>query len=331
MKKLLFVLVICFAMIGNCIVSISAQDELSDRDVYERYSEIAKDISEGRILKTNKIILVKGSERLVIPKNEIKSFRGYDLGKSYAFLLWERYRVENPLDSYWFDNTTDRVFHVLSHEEGDNLVITYLTIDMLVVPKYSKTGGPNSYYLNPEAIEMKEKAVKKAKEVVKEASNLSDYDKLVYYQNFINNAVCYDASAPDTHQLLNVFDEDPNTNVCCDGYAAAFKYLCDITNFDSPKIRCQFSGGFNDEYGHVWNIVTMENGKNYVVDITGGLDFNIHDYNFLVGARSGSVEDGYIIRYNYDVNLKEHKYTYYDEIKAIVPESDLTLASENYK
>ena len=66
----------------------------------------------------------------------------------------------------------------------------------------------------------------------------SDYEKLAAYCREICGLVSFDYAATangvpygDPWQLVNVFDGDPATNVVCEGYAKAFQYLCDLSEF----------------------------------------------------------------------------------------------------
>ena len=82
------------------------------------------------------------------------------------------------------------------------------------------------------------------------------------------------ASTPygDPWQLIYVFDGDSTTNVVCEGYSKAFKYLCDQSEFDYDGFDCILATGClgysSGSGGHMWNIVTMDDGNHYLVDIT---------------------------------------------------------------
>ena len=129
-------------------------------------------------------------------------------------------------------------------------------------------------------------AVKNAKKVVKKYAGVSDYKKLCGYRDYICDAVDYnytaieDSSTPygNPWQLIWTFDGDPDTKVVCEGYSKSFQYLCDLSAFndDIRAYSVTGDGGTNpDNWGpHMWNVVTMEDGRNYHVDITfcdGGL------------------------------------------------------------
>jgi len=103
-------------------------------------------------------------------------------------------------------------------------------------------------------------------------SELSVYDQIRCFNSFLTKNNGYNteqilhASSPDTaHYAItaltgNFGAEGP----VCEGYAKAFKMLC-----DARGIPCEYIEGVtNTGTGHAWNAVQMEDGKWYVVDIT---------------------------------------------------------------
>ena len=69
-----------------------------------------------------------------------------------------------------------------------------------------------------------------------------------------------------------MFDGDPETNVVCEGYAKAFQYLCDLSTFSDPNINSYIvtgvMAGGTGAGPHMWNMVTLEDGNHYLVDVT---------------------------------------------------------------
>lgn len=118
------------------------------------------------------------------------------------------------------------------------------------------------------------KAAGSAKAIVAKYQDCSDYEKLTAYREEIcrlvsynNDAYAGDATYGDPWQLVYVFDGDPDTNVVCEGYAKAFKYLCDLSDFDTD-VTCYTVSGEMDGRNHMWNVVRMGDGWNYLVDVT---------------------------------------------------------------
>ena len=144
-------------------------------------------------------------------------------------------------------------------------------------------------------------AVENAGNIVSDASaeGLGDVKKLYYYRDQIQALAGYNASAAggnypsgygDPWQIIYVFDNDPETNVVCEGFSKAFQYLCDLTVFDNAGISCRCVTGRLGPLGpHMWNIVSI-GGKNYFADITN--DSGSNDL-FLQGYISGSADEGY--------------------------------------
>ena len=107
----------------------------------------------------------------------------------------------------------------------------------------------------------------------------TESDKLTYFKNVICSEVSYDHAAAnqgyqhyDTNawELIYVFDENPNTNVVCEGYSKAFKYLCDRAGLDCITVVGTMDGG-TGAGAHMWNIVRL-NGENLMVDVTNSDD-----------------------------------------------------------
>jgi len=180
-------------------------------------------------------------------------------------------------------------------------------------------------------------AVNKAASIVADYSGRSDLAKLTGYKDEICALTSYNHSAADDStntpygnpwQLIWVFDGLAATEVVCEGYSKAFQYLCDLTSFQrniTAYTVTGYMGGGTGAGGHMWNIVTMENGKNYLVDVTNcdAGTVGYPDKLFLAGYDSGSAKDGYVV---YGVN-----YTYDDpDMFNLFGEDALTLSSASY-
>ena len=179
-------------------------------------------------------------------------------------------------------------------------------------------------------------AVANAQSIVSRYASRSDYDKVWNYTMEICQEVSYDNEADYPYgnpwQMIYVFDGDPSTNVVCEGYAKAFKYLCDSSDFRSGSVECILAtgqmGGETETGPHMWNIMTMEDGIHYLHDVTifdGELYFAVE--MFLGGALAGSPQTGYQFPFG-DNSL----YYYYDEdtMKVYSPDA-LTLSGESYE
>ena len=126
------------------------------------------------------------------------------------------------------------------------------------------------------------------------------------------------ANGSNPWELVYVFDGDPETKVVCEGYSKAFQYLCDQTSFRSPLVNCICADG--DVYwsnggggGHMWNLVRMDDGRTYLIDVTACEGHWDSNHSFLLHAVSGSPlsYDGYTVS-NGDRYTYYQVYSYYD-------------------
>lgn len=91
---------------------------------------------------------------------------------------------------------------------------------------------------------------------------ISRHEKLKSIHDYLANNIVYD----DTISKSNIFDLYGAliNGVCvCEGYAEAFKLLC-----DREGIPCITAVGTGNGGGHKWNMVQMEDGQWYTLDAT---------------------------------------------------------------
>lgn len=226
-------------------------------------------------------------------------------------MLLNQLLAHHPYELYWFDKSFSegaiRVKYSYGTDGQQTVMVGDFVIMMAVSQDYAVTdAATQQYYLySPDTAKTgaASAAAAKAAEVVAENQGKSTYGKLVAYREYITKAVDYNfdvantANYPygDPWQLIYVFDGDPNTNVVCEGYSKAFKYLCDLTWTGSdPEVACYLPTGTMDGDAHMWNVVSI-GGANYLTDITNcdSGTFGAPDQLFLCGVRGG-VDSGYI-------------------------------------
>ena len=249
-----------------------------------------------------------------------------------------------PYELYWFDKTNGMAISYGIEADENTVTIPYIVVGFCVADAYRDT---TKYVVNEKGEQILDKdnnpvpdytaidttktgaartAAAKAAEVVAANQDKGTYGKLVAYREFITDAVEYNkaASKPDypygygdPWQLIYVFDGDSATNVVCEGYSKAFKYLCDLTWTGSdPEVACYLPTGTMDggtgAGAHMWNIVSI-GGANYLTDITNcdSGTTGAPDQLFLCGAE-GSVGASYAaattngtVTYVYDQNTKD--------------------------
>ena len=268
------------------------------------------------------------------------TLRGVDLSAIVRALS-----ADCPYELYWFDKITG--FTANYRGSSRDHIVTSITFQFTVSQDYAVTDpGRNIYY--PYQPDTKKTAAaaavaQAAKALVDRSSTLSDYDKLTAYRDYICNQVSYNSTAAnsinypygDPWQLIYVFDNDPSTNVVCEGYAKAFKYLCDLTSFSS-SIDCYIVTG-RASSDHMWNIVRID-GQSYLVDVTNSDTGGVGEYGglFLAGA-PGATGNGCTISIpqhdlgnGYYVQAANINYMYDAETKELYDPGILTLAGADY-
>lgn len=261
-------------------------------------------------------------------------------------MLLNQLLAHHPYELYWFDKSFSegaiRVKYSYGTDGQQTVMVGDFVIMMAVSQDYAVTdAATQQYYLySPDTAKTgaATAAAATAAQVVAKNQGKGTYGKLVAYREYITKAVDYNfdvantANYPygDPWQLIYVFDENPDTNVVCEGYSKAFKYLCDLTWTGSdPEVACYLpTGTMNGGTGaglHMWNIVSI-GGANYLTDITNCDSGTIGapDQLFLCGVRGG-VDSGYI------ADLTGGAVTYvYDKETLALYDKELDLSATKY-
>ncbi len=274
----------------------------------------------------------RASTDITIEADFTENYLDFDLTEVYLALL-----VDLPYEMYWQDKTTAASYGRSFYENTN--VLAEVRVMLPVVEAYA---GAENYTTDTVKTGATTQAVANAKSIVAANVNQNDYQKLLSYRDAICEAVSYNHDAADEEnntpygdpwQMIYAFDGDPDTNIVCEGYAKAFQYLCDQTAFASD-ISCYSVTGTMDggtgAGGHMWNVVTMEDGCNYIVDVTNSDEGSIgQDGGLFLSGLFGSVENGYIATFD----ETEVTFVYDAETQAIWgtdADSILQLSAEDY-
>ena len=269
--------------------------------------------------------------------DKMGEFVGFDIQRIVDKLL-----VDCPFDCYWYDKTSE------TNSEGYMVSATYSNGEWKLY--FSGTGykyyfpvsqdyADGSYNVSSVQINRALSASNKAKQIVNKYTKLSDYEKLVKYKEEIcalvnyNNAAADNSNTPfgDPWQLIYVFDGDSRTDVVCEGYSKAFKYLCDLSVFDDDVTCILVSGNFNTtngtDGGHMWNVVSFGNGMNYLVDVTNCDDGSIGQTDKLFLKKYTTNPSSSI--YKYKIGTTTCTYTYYSSMFSLYRDATLDLADDS--
>ena len=219
---------------------------------------------------------------------------GHDRSRSSSSIM-DKLLVDCPYELYWFAKSYDDGDNAAAHwtyhwsvrySESKGFQFSddaYLDVEMMVAENYAKSADAQNYYtykIDTSLAKQAANTAANAKTIVDANKSRSDFEKLAAYRDAICDAVSYDHAAAargsDAYgngpwQLIRVFDGDPLTNVVCEGYAKAFQYLCDLSDFSGDVASYIITGDLVDRNGspgpHMWNHVRV-NGRYWLVDLT---------------------------------------------------------------
>ena len=260
--------------------------------------------------------------------------------------------ADMPYELYWFDKTKDCwydyscgiAFYYDEDTETEQIGFGEEDPDMIfslcVSKDYSASGEEGTTEVDTAKTGAAAACAGNTAAIIDRYENDTDYEKLTAYKDEICDATDYNQEAVDLDppygdpwQLIWVFDGDDSTNVVCEGYSKAFQFLCDLTDFDSSEIECyQVSGVMNGGLGegdHMWNILHMDDGENYLADITNCDEDGVGcpDALFIREDSGGAVGD---YDYSFDCYGQTVSYAYDKITRSVYSDEELTLADSPY-
>ena len=272
LKRSLCVALVLVLMLSLLPLSAFAKagDRLTgdEKLAYDALVPLLEDVAAGRRSST---VFAIGTAESGYPVDSGVTFTGkytdFDYGAVVAAL-----RADHPYEMFWYGYG-----YSINWRYYSNGNLAQVTFKLRVAQNYR---GSDQYTLASAGADAAALAAANAQAVVKANAGKSDYEKLIAYRDYICNAVTYNHYAADNNisstnidpwQLIYVFDGDSSTNVVCEGYSKAFKYLCDLSDFNDESFACHLVSGWmqggTGSGGHMWNLVTLA-GQNYMVDVT---------------------------------------------------------------
>lgn len=137
--------------------------------------------------------------------------------------------------------------------------------------------------INEEILNKYRSAWQNAKAIAKTTKDMSQSKKFETFMKYLDEQVSYDSEvskkiksgikADDydvfmSQNFVAAFDDDPETDFVCAGYAASFSLLCDLSGIDNVYNRTGITETVSGKTSkHAWNVVYTEDNK-YVIDCT---------------------------------------------------------------
>ena len=344
----------------------------NNKIVYDRLKEEITKTAEGE--RAEAIINIglpelSDDNRWILIEDLFEDFdpmEDYTLAEIYT-AFYERFNIDAnavvdalvadlPYQFYWFDkvrgwnmSACDTDVFLITTEDGTAVAFDLddprYEFKFFVSKDYEPDGTPGTFNVDMNKTAAAAQAAEHAATIVEANSEKSDYEKLIIYRNYICENVSYDNDAlaegteyGDPWQLIYVFDEVDSTNVVCEGYSKAFQFLCDLSNFNNQRIESHIVTGTMEYNGnsedHMWNIMHMNDGKNYLIDVTNCDEGNAGEPDglFLKGVSKGNVTEGYTCDlaegscfYMYDTYTRNN----YDEYELVLSETDYDSGAED--
>lgn len=114
-------------------------------------------------------------------------------------------------------------------------------------------------------------------EEIKSLTKQDNYTIALHLHNRLAEAVKYGYDSGgnplDTtyaHSIIGIMDGDASTDAVCEGYAKTYQLLLNALNIDNIYVAglAGAQGDYDNWGGHAWNLVKMNDGEYYFVDIT---------------------------------------------------------------
>lgn len=341
--SLCLALVLCVGLaVPACASAVPsvAGERLSgvERRIYQEMKDVVEKVAGGKQTSTETDLLMeKGEMEWSVQELGLSSVDDEKLedalNKKVNEVLDKVYtclEMDLPFEMFWANNSWSWYWY---QQHTDSTVwLTNLTVSFDASPDYR---GSSSTTVDPDKIAQANAVKGKAESIVRANAGKSDYEKLVAYRDEIcalntYNDDAYNALMKDDSvygnpwQLIYVFDGNPRTNVLCEGYAKAFKYLCDLSDFNGD-VACYIVEGTEGNDNHMWNVVRMEDGKFYLADVTYSDNSQIgKDSVFMVNA-SGNGQ-----KYVVSAGSRQYTYTYRDDYKDLSTDGFLPISSTPY-
>ena len=241
------------------------------------------------------------------------------------------------IDGVW--HATITIYGAYNNVHYDSSLIYY----HYTAQAYQNEDDPDQFTVDTDKTSAAANAVTSIENILAYANNncSTEIEKLTYFKNKICELVVYNMDAYNAHnagtyynenawELIWVFDGNSNTNVVCEGYAKAFKYLCDRAGLECYTVSGNMYGGTGGGGGHMWNIVVV-NGERLLVDVTNCDDGTIGypDKLFLkgVGPNEGA---GSFDTYSFRIGSTTIYYKYDAETLSLYTPAELTLRGDEY-
>ncbi len=251
---------------------------------------VANDASQEEILAAaEQVVSEQVDAKLLEAVSYIQTvLQTFDRDHPEVFWVSDSCAVQMPYQSYditndgtgWHVSFTQEVYFVLSCTDGESGEV----LDV----RDAAFRSPSAIYSAISQRDANANAI-----LADIPADATQYDRIVYLNDWLTQNNCYNSSAdlnaidPQCHECISALEGRTGASgPVCEGYARAFKVLCDRLGIACVLVDGQTGSG----EGHMWNYVRLD-GSWYAADVT----WNDPTVSGVSGAVSGYEHREYLL------------------------------------
>ena len=288
---------------SSTALDVETSEEASDSSESTSESESGTDTSVTELDNVHTVYTVDEIER-PYSYNQLteKQMYIYDAVISAA----ERLQTDVNFSSV-MEITSDEYCEVYQQIYNDEHALFYIDTKMQYAVNANSKKLASSIlfykYSNERIKEMQSEIEAEANKVLEGVTaEMSEYDKVKYFYDYLASNVVYDESEENCRDIYGVFVKK---KAICGGFSKAFSYLCDKVGIETATVT-----GDADGEPHMWNKVKID-GKWYNIDVTYAVTesevgrYVRYDYFCVTDAMLKDSRDVYEQTYTYPEAVSE--------------------------
>lgn len=206
-----------------------------------------------------------------------KKMKAYDrsIGKATDAL------IASNIDSYWIKYYTWRYYYRYRWTSRNKVSVRIYCVKLKPVERYKGA--------KKELSAVKKAAKRIAAKIKKTRPDKSRFTTARLIFEYLIKTVSYGSNHGVQYSPASALLSKYKRISVCDGYARAFKMICDYCG-----VPCLYVSSSPAE--HAWNMVKLENGKWYGVDVTWGDDGSTADYYWFMYGKNDAVSGDHAVK-----------------------------------
>lgn len=223
--------------------------------------------------------------------------KNFDEVAKYATAVYSAFDRDYP-QVFWLSGESQvatRTGSKYSYVQGGTSGTAEYNQTILFVLKKADFDIRATDYQQPETIRTTIQSLDSKVTQIMNGAESTTYDKVKYFNEWLTKNNCYNSNLAtaghDVRECISALSGRTDTDgPVCEGYARAFKVLCDKAGIPCVLVSGNADNGSGTPEAHMWNYVQID-GKWYAVDVT----WNDPSVQGVTGAVSGSENENYFL------------------------------------